>query len=96
MTISELKRIRAQANSIDWSASIIPDATIEDLDEEAIALARKNFKNKFPEKASDVDLWDDITFLNKAKITIKGKITRTAIILLGKEESEHFINPAEA
>ena len=44
MTISELKRIRAQANSIDWSASIIPDATIEDLDEEAIALPRKNFK----------------------------------------------------
>lgn len=28
-------------------------------------------------------------------MTIKGKITRTAIILLGKEESEHFINPAE-
>lgn len=40
--------------------------------------------------------WDDKTFLNKAKITIKGKITRTAIILLGKEESEHFINPSEA
>ena len=34
--------------------------------------------------------------MNKAKLTIKGKITRTAIILLGKEESEHFINPAEA
>ena len=96
LNLEEIERIRAQANSIDWSASIIPDATLEDLDEEAIALARKNFKNKFPEKASDVDLWDDITFLNKAKITIKGKITRTAIILLGKEESEHFINPAEA
>lgn len=80
----------------DWSAAIIPDATVDDLDEEAIALARKNFKNKFPEKATEVDQWDDLTFLNKAKITIKGKITRTAIILLGKEESEHFINPAEA
>lgn len=65
------------------------------MDEEAIVVARKNFKSKFPEKASDVDGWDDITFLNKAKVTIKGKITRTAIILLGKEESEHFINPAE-
>jgi ATP-dependent DNA helicase RecG len=59
-------------------------------------VARKNYKNKFPEKKEEVDQWDDITFLNKAKITIKGKITRTAIILLGKEESEHFINPAEA
>ncbi|HQU32615.1 MAG TPA: hypothetical protein PLA96_14095 [Candidatus Brocadia sapporoensis] len=34
--------------------------------------------------------------MNKAKVTIKGKITRTAIILLGKPESEHFISPAEA
>jgi len=66
------------------------------LDAKAIAVARKNFKSKFLVKAAEVDDWDDITFLNKAKITIKGKITRTTILLLGKEESEHFINPAEA
>lgn len=95
LNLEEIERIRAQATTEDWSAAIVPDATIEDLDEEAIALARKNFKNKFPEKSEEVDGWNDITFLNKAKITIKGKITRTAIILLGKEESEHFINPAE-
>jgi ATP-dependent DNA helicase RecG len=96
LNLEEIERIRAQVTTEDWSAAIVPGAGIEDLDEEAIALARKNFKNKFPEKASDVDGWDNITFLNKAKITIKDKITRTAIILLGKEESEHFINPAEA
>jgi ATP-dependent DNA helicase RecG len=96
LNLEEIERIRAQATTEDWSAAILPDAAIEDLDEEAIALARKNYKNKFPEKATDVDIWDDITFLNKAKITIKGKITRTAIILLGKEESEHFISPAES
>jgi ATP-dependent DNA helicase RecG len=89
--------VRQIYNSMeDWSAAIVPDASIDDLDEEAIALARKNFKNKFPEKAAEVEGWDNITFLNKAKITIKGMITRTAIILMGKEESEHFINPAEA
>ncbi len=96
LNLEEIERIRAQATTEDWSAAIVPDATIDDLDEEAIAVARKNYKNKFPEKASEVDIWNDITFLNKSKITIKGKITRTAIILLGKEESEHFINPAEA
>ncbi|MBK6666181.1 MAG: putative DNA binding domain-containing protein [Saprospiraceae bacterium] len=96
LNLEEIERIRAQATSEDWSAAIIPDASLDDLDSEAIALGRKNFKNKFPEKAEEVDQWDDITFLNKAKITIKGKITRTAIILLGKEESEHYINPAEA
>jgi ATP-dependent DNA helicase RecG len=96
LNLEEIERIRAQATTIDWSAAIVSHATIEDLDEEAIRIARVNYRNKFPEKAIEVDSWDDITFLNKAKITIKGKITRTAIILLGKEESEHFINPAEA
>jgi ATP-dependent DNA helicase RecG len=95
LNLEEIERIRAQATTEDWSAGIVPGSNLEDLDEESILLARKNYKNKFPEKASEVDSWDDITFLNKARITIKGKITRTAIILLGKEESEHFINPAE-
>jgi ATP-dependent DNA helicase RecG len=96
LNLEEIERIRSQATTEDWSAAIIKDASIEDLDDEAIRVARVNFKNKFPEKDAEVDTWDNITFLNKAKITIKGKITRTAIILLGKEESEHFINPAEA
>ena len=95
LNLEEIERIRSQATTKDWSAAILPDADLDDMDEEAILLARKNYKNKFPEKAVEVDSWDDTTFLNKAKITIKGKITRTAIILLGKEESEHFINPAE-
>ena len=96
LNIEEIERIRCQSNLSDWSASIISDATIEALDPKAIAVARINFKSKFPDKSSEVDSWNDITFLNKAKITIKGKITRTAIILLGREESEHFINPAVA
>lgn len=96
LNIEEIERIRAQAITEDWSAAIVPDATIEDLDQSAISKARENFKSKFPEQAKDADQWDDITFLNKAKVTIKGHITRAAIILLGKSESEHFISPAEA
>lgn len=95
LNIEKIERIRGQIIKDDWSSAIIPDATIEDLDEDAIALARKNYKNKFPEKAAEVDDWNAITFLNKAKVTIKGKITRTALILLGKDEAEHFLNPAE-
>jgi ATP-dependent DNA helicase RecG len=96
LNIDEFERIRSQAISEDWSAGIIEQASLDDLDEKAISVARENYKSKFPSKAAEVDTWDDITFLNKTKLTIKGKITRTAIILLGKEESEHFINPAEA
>jgi len=48
-------------------------------------------RNKFKEKSSrasffnEIDTWDEATFLDKAKVTINGKITNTAIILLGKE-----------
>lgn len=95
LNLEKIERIRAQATTEDWSVAIIPDAAFEDLDQDAIDLARKNYKSKFPEKAAEVDTWDDVKFLNKAKVTIKGKITRTALILLGKDESEHFLNPAE-
>lgn len=96
LNLEEIERIRAQAMIEDWSAVILYDADINDLDPAAIEKARKNYKDKFPALSADVDLWDDLTFLNKAKLTIKGKITRTAIILLGRAESEHFISPAEA
>jgi len=75
----------------DWSAMICEDATIEDLEEEAINIARENYPSKFPEKKTEIASWSNITFLNKAKITIKGKITRTAILLLGKPESEYLL-----
>lgn len=96
LNIEEMERIRYQSNICDWSAAIVSSAGINALDPKAIAVARTNYKNKFPDKATEVDKWNDITFLNKAKITIKGKITRAAILLLGREESEHFINPAVA
>jgi ATP-dependent DNA helicase RecG len=95
LNIEEIDRIRGQANTCDWSAGIVPGASIDDLDSGAILVARENYKSKYPEKAAEVDVWDTATFLNKAKITIKNQITRAAIILLGKEESEHFVSPAE-
>lgn len=77
----------------DWSAEIIEAATIDDLEPRAIAKAREQFAIRNPKKAEELEGWDNTTFLNKAKLTIQGKITRTALILLGKEESEHFLSP---
>ena len=96
LNLEEIERIRAQSMIEDWSAVIVRNATINDLDPSAIEKARKNYKDKFPGLSGDVDAWDDLTFLNKAKLTIKGKMTRAAIILLGRAESEHFIGSAEA
>lgn len=94
LNLEEIERIRNQSKKVDWSAEVCPGARISDLDAKALQVARANFKTKNPRLISDVDLWDDITFLNKAKICVNGQITRAAIILLGKPESERFIAPA--
>lgn len=80
----------------DWSAGIIENASIEDLDEKAIQKARSQYKEKHPNLIEEIDDWDDLEFLNKAKIIIKNQITRTAILLLGKPESEVLISPQVA
>jgi len=75
----------------DWSAVIIPDASTDDLDEAAITKARFEFVKRNPKYKEEEPAWNNAKFLDKAKLTIKGKITRTALILLGKEEAEHFL-----
>jgi len=92
----EYDLIRTQNGANDWSVQIIPDATINDLMPEAIAFAKEQYIEKNKKIEADIRKWDNVTFLNKAKVTIQGKITRTAILLLGKPESDHFINPAQS
>jgi ATP-dependent DNA helicase RecG len=92
----ELKKIQSQTQRADWSAQIIEQANLDDLSLEAIDMARKQFAEKNPKLKDEIPSWDNATFLNKAKVCINGKITNTAILLLGKLESEHFISPATA
>jgi len=96
LNLEEIERIRKQHIEDDWSIGICDNATVSDLSEEAILKARKLFSLKTPLLADDILHWDDITFLNKAKLCIQGRLTHTAILLLGKPESEHFISPAIA
>lgn len=79
----------------DWSAQIVSDATIDDLDEVAIAKARMMFKkvhSRIPE--AEVNAWTVETFLSKCGIMKNGGITRATIILLGKYESAFKLRPA--
>lgn len=96
LNIQEIEQIRNQIKKVDWSAQICKGATIDDLMPEAIAKARNEYKKKYPRLVDEVDKWNDITFLNKAKITIQGKIPCSAVVLLGRPESEHFISPGIA
>lgn len=96
LNLEEIERIRAQNVSHDWSAEVLTAASIEDLSPEAIKQAKARFAQKNPKLAEEMQQWDTPTFLNKAKLTINGQITRTAILLLGKPESSHWLNPASA
>ena len=79
----------------DWSAVIVPTATIDDLDEVAIAKAKVMFKkvhSRIP--AAEVNAWSVEEFLSNAGVMIDGGITRAAIILLGKPVSVFKLRPA--
>lgn len=96
LNMEKIERIRQQTTLEDRSAKICVWATIDDLDPEAIERARALYLTKNPEKIEEIHTWDNITFLNKAKVTIQWNITNTAILLLGKPESEHFLSPSVA
>lgn len=96
LSLQEIEQIRNQALCEDWSTQICEKAGAEALDLSALDFARQQYKKKYPSLATEVDQWDNLTFLNKTKICISGKITKAAIILLGKNESEHFLYPAIA
>lgn len=98
LSVDKLDEIRQQTLASDWSAQIVSNATIADLDTTAVEKARDSFilkhANRIPE--TEVRSWSLSTFLDKAKLTQGGQITRTAILLLGKPESAHFLNPHPA
>lgn len=94
---SKQDEIRRQTPAPDWSAEIVPNATIDDLDEVAIAKARKMFKkvhSRIP--AEEVNRWSTEEFLSKCELMVDGKLTRAAIILLGKMFSDSKLRPAVA
>lgn len=90
----------------DWSGEVVADATLADLGPEALDAARKRFTEYLlkaePDTArhgairAEAQGWDVTTLLNKARITKAGRITRAALLLLGKDESAHFLAPVDA
>lgn len=96
LAMPEIEAIRGQSPQEDWSAEVCEGIRLDALDPKAILAARDEYKKKNPRLADDVSHWDDTVFLNKTKLCRNGKVTRAAIILLGKEESEHYLLPGVA
>ena len=96
LSLNEIELIRGQATREDWSATICGKATLADLDPDAIRFARRQYLQKHRRQAGEIDKWDDLAFLNKAKVCISGGITNAAVLLLGREESASLLSPSVA
>lgn len=85
--------IRQQPPIPDWTAQLVPNATINDLDELAVATAKVMFKkvrsSSIP--AEEINAWSTEEFLANSMMMREGKIT-----LLGKPLSIQKIHPAVA
>ena len=98
LSLDKLDEIRRQTIGADWTAVVVPEATLAHLDPAAIARARQGFTERYSPRipASDVAAWDDATFLSKARLTRDGAITRAALLLLGADTSTHLLTPHPA
>jgi ATP-dependent DNA helicase RecG len=96
--LDKLDEIRQQTLAIDWSAQMVPNATVDDLDETSVQKARESFAQKYANRpfSEEMKHWSLQTFLDRAKITQGGKMTRTALLLLGKPESAYLLSPHPA
>lgn len=96
--LDKLDEIRQQTMSSDWTAQIIPEATITHLDETALQKARESFARKYANRFStdEISRWSLPVFLDRAKLTQDGKITRSTLLLLGKPEASYFLSPHPA
>jgi ATP-dependent DNA helicase RecG len=96
--LDKLDDIRAQTRGMDWSAQIVAEATLQHVDQVALARARENFALKYANRFREGEVmgWPDDVFLDRARLTIDGRPTRTTLLLLGKPESAHFLSPHPA
>ncbi|MBY5436194.1 RNA-binding domain-containing protein [Rhizobium leguminosarum] len=91
----KLDEIRSQTLATDWTAQPVEGATFADLDPQALKVARERFVAKHANRFSPEEVagWSDGALLDRAKLTQDGKITRAALLLLGKSESVWRLNP---
>lgn len=96
--LDKLDEIRQQTLLTDWTAQLVPGATLAHLDESALQLARSAFAKKYANRfsAEEVMAWPVAAFLERAHLLRDGQITRGTLLLLGKSTSAHLLSPHPA
>lgn len=95
LSLDKQDLIRAQSRGVDWTAAVVADATMAHLDADAIARAREAFASKYANRFTERDIaaWSDETFLNRARLLQDGRVTRAALLLLGRPDSAYLLSP---
>lgn len=90
--------IRQQTLQQDWTAQVVAGASLDELDEVALRKARESFAKKYANRITleEVMGWPLATFLDRARLTQGGQITRGTLLLLGKAESAYRLSPHPA
>ena len=96
--LDKLDDIRRQARGRDWTAQLVEGATFDNLDAAAVRKARESFAQKYANRfqPGEVEGWSLATFLDRARVTRDGRITRATLLLLGRAESAHLLSPHPA
>ncbi len=96
--LDKLDELRGQVGAADWTAQQVPGATLADLDNTALTKSRESFAMKYANRfsADEVASWPDAAFLDRARLTQNGHITRATLLLLGKSESAYRLSPHPA
>ena len=91
-------QIRRQSLATDWSAEIVPRATLADFDPAALDYARRAFARKYPHLFTEADVlgWPLTTFTDRARLTLGGEVTRAGLLLVGRAESAGKLTPHPA
>lgn len=87
---SKYEEIR-QMKRPDWSAMPVDGATVDDLSPEAVERAVELFLDKHGRFRETFTGMETLQMLDAAGITVNGKITPTALILLGKPGSARYM-----
>lgn len=94
LSMQKLDLIRQQIG-FDWSKAVVEDASMADLDPEAIRRACELFIQHEVQRGKDRTYFEHLTdeqLLNKAGVLLGGKVTRTALLLLGDEYAKNYFD----
>lgn len=94
MPMFKLEAIYGQSRP-DWSRQIAYEASIDDLDDEAVVFACNRYVKKHEKSQLAAKELSQKDILQKIGLIIRGRVTNAALVLLGKPEASVFLGGNE-